>query len=269
MESFYTFSIEADKETDITTIKSTKPIVMPSLTYNGASRTLNDHSYVTKADVDGILSAAASNFMNATSSSAPANQIYCKDLYVDNVYMRQWPFNDAGQRQGHSGDTHRPRFTFFTHNDGVNGDFHCLAGAENSKGFEIYVNGPPRGTRVPDTWFPIDQVASDDRLKHNEVNIVNALSVILQLQPQTYDMGHTLLDAEHTGEVAGTTRRSGFIAQDVADIAELAHAVTGDATSTTPMRLDYNSIFTHAVAAIQELSAQVAALTARVADLER
>lgn len=110
--------------------------------------------------------------------------------------------------------------------------------------------------------------SSDDRLKHNEVDIVGALAVIAQLQPQTYDMGRMLLDADHTGEVEESTRMSGFIAQDVAQIPSLAHTVRGEATSDTPMQLDYTSIFTHAVAAIQELSAQVTALTARVAALE-
>ena len=102
---------------------------------------------------------------------------------------------------------------------------------------------------------------SDDRLKHNEVAITGALATIQQLRPQHYDMAQTLENADDTH------REAGFIAQEVAQIPELAQFVI-EGSDTEIWRLNYNSLFTYAVAAIQELATTIASLEARLAALE-
>ena len=108
---------------------------------------------------------------------------------------------------------------------------------------------------------------SDDRLKHNEVNIINALDTINKLKAQTYDMTSDLKTEDFKGELQEGTYRtlSGFIAQEVYQIPELKHAVqVGDIDATENKniwKLDYNSLFTFSLAAIQELSKKVEWLT--------
>jgi len=126
--------------------------------------------------------------------------------------------------------------------------------------------------------------SSDDRLKDNETDISGALETIMKLKPQTYDFKTSEEpDAKHLG------LRSGFIAQDVLEIPELAHAVNvpenetekvekevdengnivdSDKETKCYLSLDYNTIFTHAVKAIQELSEEVKNLKERIIVLE-
>jgi hypothetical protein len=107
--------------------------------------------------------------------------------------------------------------------------------------------------------------SSDDRLKDNETDIINGLDTIMKLKPQTYDFKSSEeADAKHLG------LRSGFIAQDILEIPELAHAVNvpenetekvdNDKETKCYLSLDYNTIFTHAVKAIQELNEKVKSL---------
>ena len=117
--------------------------------------------------------------------------------------------------------------------------------------------------------------ASDDRLKWEEVPIANGLSVINRLQPQVYWKGNSL-DVEPTP--TERRRESGFIAQEVEQIPELAHAViqsVQDDVSNGTYFLDYAQLHAYHVAATQELHtlvgqqrALIETLTSRVAALE-
>lgn len=126
--------------------------------------------------------------------------------------------------------------------------------------------------------------SSDDRLKDNETDISSALETIMKLKPQTYDFKSSEEpDAKHLG------LRSGFIAQDVLQIPELVHAVNvpenetenvgkeldengnivdSDKEKKCYLSLDYNTIFTHAVKAIQELNEEVKNLKTKIEILE-
>lgn len=102
-------------------------------------------------------------------------------------------------------------------------------------------------------------VYSDDRLKHNEASIINSLSIINKLNPQVYDMTNEFYDASYIGTISGDYyHRAGFIAQEIRQIEELSYCCIGEEYDTngnpTPLAIDYNSIFTHGIQAIQELN---------------
>ena len=165
----------------------------------------------------------------------------------------------------------------------VNSSFGAvLRGFNNGNGggchdFRIDMGGAnvTRITRFPSSGFTqihmagnVDvhtgYVSSDDRIKHNEEALTGvSLAVVRQLQPHVYDKARSLRDPSNT------IREAGFIAQHVQQIPELVNAgAVHVGTDEELYSLNYNSIFTYAVAAIQELDAIVQAQAARVAVLE-
>lgn len=101
--------------------------------------------------------------------------------------------------------------------------------------------------------FNGSSVSSDDRLKWEEEDITNGLEVINKLKPQIYWKGEKL-DVEPSEEER--TRESGYIAQEVKQIPELAHIVKQVYNEdNTPERyfLDYTQIHAYHTSAIQEL----------------
>ena len=113
-------------------------------------------------------------------------------------------------------------------------------------------------------------LSSDDRYKHNEVDIKNGLEMIRILNPQTYDKTTEMLDADYNGDLADHPHRTeaGFIAQEVAKIPELAYCVSGGETPEEPYYLNYQDLFVYAVAGLKELDAKVSTLESRLAALE-
>jgi len=135
-------------------------------------------------------------------------------------------------------------------------------GADNSSN-KLYVNGNifANGTITP---------TSDDRVKHNEQTIVGAIEILGKLTPKKYIKTTEMYDADHdfkldangdpvdeNGEPVAHAIEAGVIAQQVLTVDELAFAVSPegvdeDGKVTSPHGLDYNSLFTYAIAAIQE-----------------
>jgi hypothetical protein len=72
-------------------------------------------------------------------------------------------------------------------------------------------------------------VSSDDRLKHNEINISNGLTVINQLCPKFYQKTQVMLDASYNGDLSGYiwNYEAGIIAQELLQISDLSFAVGG------------------------------------------
>jgi hypothetical protein len=98
---------------------------------------------------------------------------------------------------------------------------------------------------------------SDDRLKHNEETIVNALTSIRQLSPQIYQKTATFKDAHYRGPLSEPyIIEAGLIAQEVEKINELKFSVNVG-NEQSPYSLNYNNIFVYSLAAIKELDAQV------------
>jgi hypothetical protein len=95
-----------------------------------------------------------------------------------------------------------------------------------------------------------------------------------------YDANHDFeLDADgnpidENGEPVEHHIEAGVIAQQVLTVDELAFAVSPegvdeDGNVTSPHGLDYNSLFTYAIAAIQEQQAIIEDLKSRIETLEQ
>ena len=110
---------------------------------------------------------------------------------------------------------------------------------------------------------------SDDRLKHNEVNLVNALDTINKLQPKVYDKTAEMLDENYNGPLEEGTynKEVGFIAQEVYEINELKEFVdVGD--ETEPWGINYNALFSYNIGATQELHSLFQAQEIKISNLE-
>jgi hypothetical protein len=146
-------------------------------------------------------------------------------------------------------------------------------GATDSLGYSLYVAG--------NSYTTGSATSSDDRLKHNEINIENALETIRKLQPKHYYKTTEMYDENHhfsfdtSGnmvDICGNIlpvppEEDGFIAQEVNDIPELRFLVS-QGTETTPYALNYNSMFTRSVKALQELDVELQAEKIKTALLE-
>jgi hypothetical protein len=124
-------------------------------------------------------------------------------------------------------------------------------------------------------------LGSDDRLKHNEEEVVDALGTIKKLKLLKYDKTSKILDADFNGELGDIPhwKEMGFIAQSVNEIPELAFLVSvpgdpeeeiepGLKRGVETYGLDYQGINNLLVQAVQELSAKNDALEARLLALE-
>jgi hypothetical protein len=120
--------------------------------------------------------------------------------------------------------------------------------------------------------------SSDDRRKHNELKFKDGdgLRIVKKLQPLIYEKTDRLYNYGETRDPDDDfTIEAGFIAQEVKKIPELEFVVRGGdyvdeagQNVTQEYSLDYQSIWTVAVKAIQELSAEVAQLKVKLAQLE-
>lgn len=112
---------------------------------------------------------------------------------------------------------------------------------------------------------------SDDRLKHNEVEITNGLDVVMKLEPVFYDRSSKMLEADFNEDLddLGMTyyKESGFIAQQVYTIDELKHIVdVGD--EERPWSIQYPQIISYNTGAIQQLKREKDELEKKVLQLE-
>ena len=123
----------------------------------------------------------------------------------------------------------------------------------------VFFNGSPK-------W------SSDDRLKHNEEDITDALSTIRKLNAQKYQKTAEPKEADFVGQLTEEyIEETGFIAQEVMQIPELAYCVSDGQTANARdiFYLNYNDIFVVNVQAVKELDAKVTLLEARLAALEK
>jgi hypothetical protein len=138
-------------------------------------------------------------------------------------------------------------------NDGINYGFECRGNFNSSTTTHI----------------------SDDRLKHNEINITNGLEIIRKLVPQKYDKTHRMLDKNYKGDLDYYNKEAGIIAQDLLKIDELKDYVSLGSSrprffedEENPHGVDYNSVFTYGLAAVKELDVVVQELKNKNETLE-
>lgn len=100
-------------------------------------------------------------------------------------------------------------------------------------------------------------VKSDDRLKHNEKNIINGLQIIRQLEPQIYQKTTNFKEPDFSGILnEAYILEAGLIAQDVEKINDLSFCVTVG-NESVPYSLNYNNIFVYGLAALKELDEKI------------
>ena len=124
-----------------------------------------------------------------------------------------------------------------------------------NKNIEIDSNYSLQGNIISadETVSSTQNILSDDRLKHNEIDIENALFTIRKLKPQKYQKTKQLLDSNFKGILNNQyTVEAGLIAQDVNEIDELKFSVE-EGNNSTPYKLNYNNIFVYSLQAIKEL----------------
>jgi hypothetical protein len=126
---------------------------------------------------------------------------------------------------------------------------------------------------------------SDDRVKHNEINITNALQTINALQPKKYIKTQELYSKNHnfildssnnpideSGNLIDYFIEAGIIAQEIKEVDELAIFVKGEEVDKngkpTSLGVDYNSIFCYSLQAIKELDEKNAELKTELATLK-
>ena len=150
---------------------------------------------------------------------------------------------------------------------------------ETSPSYELHVNGQIYASNG-------GLLSSDDRIKHNEQPLLNALSILSKLKPKHYiKTGNKLYDASHNFQLDASgnpldamgnrlryiedyTIENGIIAQDIQNIPELTFFVFGDETNDNPLSIDYNSIHCTHIAATQEIDKIQQAEKAKLAAAE-
>ena len=153
----------------------------------------------------------------------------------------------------------------------------CMTGNGNIN-FKVYSDGTMLSNG--------SALGSDDRIKHNEEEIVNAVETLSKITPKKYFKTTKLYDANHdfdldsdgnpideNGETVSCVIEAGVIAQEVLGVDELKFAVSPetkdeDGNVTSPYALNYNSLFTYAIAAIQEQQQLIEDLKSRIETLE-
>ena len=126
---------------------------------------------------------------------------------------------------------------------------------------------------------------SDDRVKHNEINITNALQTINALQPKKYIKTQELYSKNHnfildssnnpideSGNLIDYFIEAGIIAQEIKEVDELAIFVKGEEVdkngTPTALGVDYNSIFCYSLQAIKELDEKNSELKTELSTLK-
>ena len=148
----------------------------------------------------------------------------------------------------------------------------CFKNTNDIK-FRVYTNGTVLANAT--------EYSSDDRLKHNEQTIVGAIETLGKITPKKYIKTTEMYEADHdfeldedgnpvdeNGEPVEHIVEAGVIAQQVLEVPELAFMVSPegfdkDGNVTSPHSLNYNSLFTYAIAAIQEQQAIIEELKAQ------
>lgn len=98
--------------------------------------------------------------------------------------------------------------------------------------------------------------SSDNRLKHNQIDISNGLEIIRMLKPKKYYKTKKILDNSFNKDINNDyITEVGFIAQDINKIEELNYCVKE--VKNNLYALNYNNIFVYGIQAIQSLDSKI------------
>lgn len=182
-----------------------------------------------------------------------------KEFYTQQIYGDgSWSPGDGSDHWSVGGDGFQTNLKI--HNVAEFTSHTFFTGSQGARGFKnsaFFLNNISIGGRG---WSH-----SDDRLKHNEIDISNGLDVIRKLKPKVYDRSWELNEQDSSKYF----KEVGLIAQDVLLINDLSHAVAyGDYTDENgeiqeaPYSLNYRDIHTYTIAAVKELDKELQALKA-------
>jgi hypothetical protein len=127
--------------------------------------------------------------------------------------------------------------------NGPNGTYHI----------SFYYQGSNIGSVYGGTGTVNYNTTSDYRLKENVIPLTNALSIVEQIKPKSFNF---IVEPDKTHD--------GFIAHELAEV--LPYAVTGEKDAIDeegnikPQQVDYSKLVTVLVGAVQELSARITEL---------
>ena len=145
--------------------------------------------------------------------------------------------------------------------------YFCLTDNASSNSYEVTINDVKMALYTwGDLWIQGSYSnGSDDRLKHNEINISNGLYMIKQLNTQFYQRSYELKDENYIGDLSGKEwyYEAGIIAQDLL-LTDFSYVVSGgdyyDKSNNLvkkPYAVRYNDLFVYNIAATQELDVMV------------
>ena len=192
--------------------------------------------------------------LTASSLSASSNITSPHIFFNNNFSIRTYGYSST--QRGGSGWTQSPAFTI------------------NHESTQIFTLTSGGTVVIEDTLLQSQTLSySDNRLKHNEVNIINGLELINQLEPKKYQKTSVALDENYNGDLSGHQWRweAGLIAQDVEQIDDLSFTVLQGGTYEGryyPYGLNYNNIFVYHIRATQELHQLVQQQAQTIANLE-
>ena len=138
----------------------------------------------------------------------------------------------------------------------------------NLVSFELNVYTSYSGTNIPGFsrnsyrigTNPNNFVRSDDRLKHNEVPVENALETIHKINVYQYDKTTTFKDPDYMGDVINSFKEIGVIAQELEELDDplLSQCViVPENIDKDPYRVNYHNLYCISLKALQEVSADM------------
>lgn len=109
---------------------------------------------------------------------------------------------------------------------------------------------------------------SDDKIKHNEQEIPDALDLIDELKPYKYKKSENIYDASYNGDISGNWEwEIGLIAQDILKIPYLSFAVGNDPDNKIHT-LNYSTFIGVLIQGVKDLNEKNKELEARIKILE-
>jgi len=111
-------------------------------------------------------------------------------------------------------------------------------------------------------------ITSDDRYKHNETDISNAINIIKLIKPKKYIKTKQLYDASHNFNIIPNDAKidSGYIAQEIYNITDLSHVVNSHNNINS---INYSAIQPYLVKSLQELYSIINQQTITISNLQK